>query len=65
MKNSELKLKSSAELSELLRQIRAKLSQLRFDLADKKLQDVSQLQKARRDVARILTHLKTGVEKAV
>ena len=37
---------------------KAKLMQLNFDLADKKLKDFSQIRKAKKEIARILTELR-------
>ncbi len=59
MKKIDLQNKDRNALLGLLDELRSKLFQLRFDLADKKLKDVSQISKARRDIARVLTALKT------
>lgn len=57
MKKIDLSGKSKDELKANLKELREKLVQLNFDLADKKLKDVSQFNKIRRDIARILTAL--------
>ena len=49
--------KTQEELSGSLTELRAKLTQLEFDRADKKLKDVSQFKKTKKDIARILTVL--------
>lgn len=54
----DLKNKSVDELQKLLKESQAKLMQLRFDLADKKVKDFSQFTKNKRTVARILTLLR-------
>lgn len=59
MKTTDLKHQSAAELKHQLETARAKLSQLRFDLADKKLKRTSDVEATRRLIARILTALKT------
>lgn len=56
----DLKTKSVDELQKLLKESQAKLMQLRFDLADKKVKDFSQFTKTKRTVARILTLLRQG-----
>jgi ribosomal protein L29 len=57
MKRFDTNNKSREELSDSLTELRAKLSQLEFDRADKKLKDASQFKKAKKDIARILTAL--------
>ncbi len=57
MKQRELHNKTKTELAHLLSELRGKLLQFRFDLADKKLKDTSQVSKTRRDIARVLTLL--------
>ncbi len=58
MKPSELQNKDAAELRQLAHELESKLLQLNFDLHDKKLKDVSQLGKVKRDIARVLTALR-------
>ena len=57
MKYSELEHKTAEELQVMLRELRSKLTQLRFDMADKKLQDTSAIQVTRRTIAQVLTRL--------
>jgi len=59
MKHFDTKNKSREELSGSLTEFRTKLVQLEFDRADKKLKDVSQFKKIKKDIARILTALHT------
>ncbi len=54
----DLKNKTAEELSQLLGELRAKMVKLRFDLADKKLKNFSDVGKTRKAVARVLTELK-------
>lgn len=58
MKAKELKPKSKKELVHLLLEEREKLRQMKFDLAARKLKDIMQICKTRRNVARILTLMK-------
>jgi ribosomal protein L29 len=57
MKKNDLTTKSATELQTMLAEARAKIAQLRFDLADKKLKRTSDISTTRRLIARILTHL--------
>lgn len=59
MKRFDTKNKSKEELTRTLAEFRAKLVQLGFDRADKKLKDSSQFQKTKKDIARILMTLNT------
>jgi len=59
MKPVELNNKSHSELNQLLVDLRAKILKLNFDLADNKVKDVSQVKKTKKDIARILTLLKS------
>ncbi|MDP3792799.1 MAG: 50S ribosomal protein L29 [bacterium] len=59
MKNSELKNMSQEELNKLAGDLRAKLLKLNFDLADNKVKDVSQIKKTKKDIARVLTTLRS------
>lgn len=54
-KHFDTKNKSREELSGSLTEFRTKLVQFEFDRADKKLKDVSQFKKTKKDIARILT----------
>jgi len=58
MKIKELNQKTKKELNDLLIENRHKLGQLRFDLASKKLKNIREVRKLRRNVARIITILK-------
>ena len=60
MKKNDLGTTSATELHVMLSAERAKLSQLRFDLADKKLKRTSDIDITRRKIARILTALRTA-----
>lgn len=57
MKKNDLTTRSATELHTMLQEARAKLSQLRFDLADKKLKRTSDIESTRRQIARIMTAL--------
>lgn len=59
MKISDLNNKSKDELNLLLADLKAKVLKLNFDLADNKVKDVSQFKKTKKDIARILTLLKS------
>ncbi|MDP4001464.1 MAG: 50S ribosomal protein L29 [bacterium] len=59
MKHFDINNKTQQELSSSLAEFRTKLVQLEFDRADKKLKDVSQFKKTKKDIARILTVLTT------
>ena len=60
MKRENLTTKTAHELRQMLAEANAGLAKLRFDLADKKLKRTSDIGKARRQAARILTALKTA-----
>jgi len=55
MKKNDLTNHTAAELQNLLADARAKLSQMRFDLADKKLKRTSDVKATRRLIARLMT----------
>ena len=59
MKRENLSTHTATELNTMLAAAQAKLSQLRFDLADKKLKKTSDIATTRRNIARIKTALKT------
>ena len=59
MKFKELENKTREELNHTLADLKSKLLKLNFDLADNKVKDVSQVEKTKRDIARILTSLKS------
>lgn len=56
--DKEFKNKEAKELTQILKELRAKLMQAGFDLADKKMKDTSQIKKTKKDIARVLTELK-------
>lgn len=60
MKRIDTKNKSKEELATSLSELRTKLVQTGFDHAEKKLKDVSQFKKIKKDIARILTALATA-----
>ena len=60
MKYKDLQSKSQAELSEMLKELQVKLGKLRFELTNKSVKDVSQIGKTRKDIARVLTALKSA-----
>jgi len=61
MKVREIRQKSEKELQKLLQDSREKLRQLRFDLASGKVKNVREIRQIRKDIARILTILKTKI----
>lgn len=63
MKINEISNRTKEELNQLLRELRAKIAQLNFDLADKKLKDVTQIGQVKKDIARVLTVLKINKDK--
>ena len=58
MKAKELQKKTEPELQRMLLELRAKLQQLRFDLAGGKVKNVREIRNTRKDIARILTFQK-------
>jgi len=58
MKFQEIKNKSTGELQSILKELQAKMLQMRFDLAEKRLKDFSQVKKTKVQIARILMLLK-------
>lgn len=62
MKFNDIQSKSQNELNEMLKELRIKLGKLRFELANKSLKDVSQLKKTKKDIARILTAIKSPMQ---
>jgi len=61
MRIKEIRQKSEKELQKLLQDSREKLRQLRFDLASGKVKNVREIRQIRKDIARILTILKTKI----
>lgn len=57
MKIKELRGKSSAELQNLLRELRADLSNTHMKVVSNQEKQISKVQQLRRDIARILTLL--------
>lgn len=57
MKFQELRNKHEDELQAMLKELQTKLLHLRFDLAEKKLKDFSQVKKTKTEIARVLTAL--------
>lgn len=57
MKFSELQNKDHDQLHSSLKELQSKLAKFRFEIAEKKLQDFSQIKKTKKDIARILTAL--------
>ena len=58
MKITELHQKTKTELQKLLQDNRARLGQLRFDLAAGKVKNVREIHQIKKDIARALTLLK-------
>ncbi|PIR71372.1 MAG: 50S ribosomal protein L29 [Candidatus Nealsonbacteria bacterium CG_4_10_14_0_2_um_filter_37_10] len=58
MKITELHQKTKTELQKLLQDNRARLGQLRFDLAAGKVKNVREIRKIKKEIARILTILR-------
>lgn len=58
MKN-DLKNKNAEELNRNLSELRAKLMQAGFDLADKKLKNTDQIKNIKKNIARVLTELRS------
>ncbi|HYU64996.1 MAG TPA: 50S ribosomal protein L29 [Candidatus Paceibacterota bacterium] len=54
----DLTSKSIDELAVKLKELRAKLLQIRFDLADKKLKNFNEFGAVKKDIARILTRMR-------
>ena len=59
MKIDDLKNKSVEELSHHLVELKARMLKLNFDLADNKIKDYSQFKKTKKDIARVLTVMKS------
>ncbi len=49
--------KTREELAGMFKEQKAKLLKLKFDLNEKKLKDVSQINKTKKDIARVMTAL--------
>jgi large subunit ribosomal protein L29 len=61
MKTNELKSKSIKELTELLNELKTKMAKLSFELEASALKDTSQIKKAKKDIARILTAVRQSM----
>jgi large subunit ribosomal protein L29 len=55
MKIQDLRQKTKPELETLLKELREKLRQMRFDLSAGKVKNVREIRMLRKDIARILT----------
>jgi len=60
MKIQELRQRPKGELHKILQDNREKLRQLRFDLVSGKIKNVREVRKIKKDIARILTILKSA-----
>ena len=65
MKIKEIREHSTEELHNLLEELRRKLFDLRAQAVTEKLEDPTQLAKAKRDIARVLTALRERQEKDI
>jgi len=63
MKKIDLQNKTKEELSTMLKDLKTKLLQFNFELGEKRLKDFSQVKKAKREIARILTVIKQNGNK--
>ena len=59
MRLTEMRQKSKGELQRLLEENRERLRQLRFDLASGKVKNVREIRKIKKEVAQILTLMKS------
>lgn len=57
MKPTELKHKTSEELTGILGELKSKMAKLSFELEANTLKDTSQISKTKKDIARILNAL--------
>ena len=64
MKFQDLKNKAKSELSGLLGRKRAKLRELRFNLASGKVKNVREIRETKKDIAKILTFLRQKEKEA-
>lgn len=55
MKALELRTRSRQELEDMVRELKEKSEALRYDIQRKKLKNVKELGRVRRDIARIMT----------
>ena len=59
MKYIDLQNKTNVELNMMLKDFKAKLLQFNFELGEKRLKDFSRVGKTKKEIARILTVLKS------
>jgi len=59
MKIQELKQKTEKELHDTLIQLKDSLRELRFNLIGGKVKNINEIHRTRRDIARVLTLIKT------
>lgn len=60
MKFSEIQDKTKDELAKMIKEKRSELIALRFDFAVKKIKDATKMRKIKKDIARILTAVKSA-----
>ncbi len=60
MKAKEINNKSREELQEILKEKKAKLVQLRFEMTSRQLKDYARIKMTRKTIARIMTRLKVN-----
>ena len=58
-KKIDLQNKTKEELNAMLKDLRSKLLQFNFELGEKRLKNYSQVKKTKKEIARILTFLKS------
>lgn len=63
MKFQDLKQKPKDEIEKLLKDLREKLRQLRFDLVSGKVKNVKETREIKKDIARMLTVLRQNLKK--
>lgn len=63
MKFTELKNKSEKEMTETLKELRGNLSRFNFQLSSNTLKNSSQVNKTKKDIARIMTALRQAGNK--
>ena len=59
----EIKNKSAGELEKMLVEGRKKLNLLRFDLVSGKVKNVKEIKEVKKNIARLITFLKDGIDK--
>ena len=63
MKMKELRSKSPEELEKTLLELKEKLRGLRFELSASQIEDIREVRKTKRDIARVLTILNNKDQK--